>query len=168
VVDPGTTQKTPPTEKPKKRKVMQYPKGGPKGPVVPPGDDAYEWLATGRCQKILDRMDAWKDGEDGQDPVGEIDIWLYEGAASACLSRWDVAIDDFNKLRRKYRDDLRSDEPVTCEKEDCPRCRRIVFEWLSMMIDAHRADPDAELFLERDTGPSACPPEDTTTTETTS
>jgi hypothetical protein len=129
--------------------------------VFPPNDPAYGWLAAGQCQTILDRVVSWQ--ENG---VPEVDLRLYRGAASACLSDWKVAIEDLEALREHHQEDLEGiADPVEC-KDSCPRCQQIVFQWLSAVVDAHQNDPEQPLSFTPSSKPPLCP--DTSTTTTTS
>lgn len=159
-----TAEKTTPPS-PKRTRKIRYPTGGPRGPVIPPGDTAYEWLAEGKCQKLLDRTASWE--EKG---VFEVDVLLYRGAASACLFDWKTAIADLAALRERHKDVPDGEpEPVKCDEDDestCQRCRQIVFQWLSDVVDAHESDPEATLVFTRSSEPSLCPDPETTTSTT--
>ena len=99
----------------------------------------------------------------------EVDILLYRGAASACLSDWKTAIADLTALRERHRDVPDGEpEPVKCGDDDdsaCQRCRQIVFQWLSDVVDAHESDPEATLVFIRSTDPSLCPDPDPDATQ---
>ena len=121
---------------------------GPTDPDTPVGNEWYELLSEGRCQQVLDSMD-----EAGVDPEFQPEVSLYRAAARACLGDWDVAeaaFDDFGPSRPS--------RPEICGRAE-------VFDWVAMLLQARRADPDlSPTFVEASPEPP-CPDETTTTTE---
>lgn len=120
---------------------------GPTDPDTPVGNEWYELLSEGRCQDVLDSMD-----EAGVDPDFQPEVSLYRAAARACLGDWDAAeaaFDDFGPSRPS--------RPEICGRAE-------VFDWVAMLLQARRADPDlSPTFVEAEPEPPC--PDDTTTTE---
>jgi hypothetical protein len=142
------------------RRTIQYPAGGPAGPVFPPGTPAYDRLSRGQCGNLLDEINrGWLDPAN---PVDRKLLLLYRSAAQACLSRWDAAVRDFEELRR-----LGPSFGAACAQsqgETCERCHQIVLAWVTMVIEAFRSNPQSPPRFVRSSARSPCPPETTTTT----
>jgi hypothetical protein len=147
VAAPGAQTKEPaPPRTPKK---IKNPSGGLAGDVFPPGTDAYLYLTSGRCGQLLDEINAppepavpgWgpRPQQDGE--VADEEYYLYRGAANACLERWEAAASDFDRLAAlapTYGDGC--PDPPTIEGE-CSRCERVVFAWLTDVVETYRKDP---------------------------
>lgn len=121
---------------------------GPTDPDTPVGNEWYELLSEGRCQDVLDSME-----QAGVDPEFQPEVSLYRAAARACLGDWDAAeaaFDDFGPSRPS--------RPEICGRAE-------VFDWVAMLLQARRADPDlSPTFVEGEPEPP-CPDDSTTTTE---
>jgi hypothetical protein len=152
---------------PRKRtpRSVAYPTGGPAGPVFPPpGDPAYQWLAEGQCDRVLNAVKRWKINPD----ISRVDVLVYEGAASTCSSQrtnWDVAIRDRDELQRPTpKPELQNNDPVDCASDqECPRCLRIVFEWLVQVVDIYQSDPQSPPTFVKSSAPPLCRRDSTTT-----
>lgn len=121
---------------------------GPTDPDTPVGNEWYELLSEGRCQDVLDSMDSA-----GVDPDFQPEVSLYRAAARACLGNWDAAeaaFDDFGPSRPS--------RPEICGRAE-------VFDWVAMLLQARRADPDLAPTLVEAAPEPPCPDDTTTTTE---
>ena len=143
---------------------VERPSGTPLGEVIPPGDDAYLLLSTGRCGDLLKRTSTWRRGEN---PVNEDAYLLYRAAAEACVQSWDAASRDFDRLTA-----LDPSFDGDCDSTNCEQCMRAVLAWLRSVLAARKSDPDVEVQYVQGTASSPCPegrgtPDDeqTTTTE---
>jgi hypothetical protein len=131
------------------RPTYAYPGGGPTDPVFPPGDEAYRLLSEGSCEELFNDTQAW-DEQGVADAEGPNTIYLYRSAAEACLARWSEAVANFDRMSNPEFSD------------NC--ARNAVFEWLSRLIDARRADPDFSPIFVRSSERSTCPTEDSNST----
>lgn len=129
---------------------VERPSGTPLGEVIPPGDDAYLLLSTGRCSELLARTGSWRQGGDNQ--VDKDAFFLYRAAAEACLGRWDDAQRDFQRLQG-----VGPDFSGGCNSTNCERCMRAVLEWLTQILAIRRQDTTSEVELVRGTKASPCP-----------
>ena len=144
-----TSQTRPPTTKPRPRR--EYPGGGPTDPVFPPGDEAYALLAQGKCTELLQKTEKWGE-QNVADAEGENTIFLYRGAAEACLQRWSDAKRDFERLTKTPPD----------FSGKCARAE--VFKWLTALIHDRAADQGFSPVYVKASRPSPCPPEGSTET----
>lgn len=153
----GTTPPTSPKPAPTKTAPKTYNKlaGGPTVRVFPPGDDAYEAVASvTRCREMFDKTEAWpRAADDDSDGIGvsEADYLTYHGAAAACLGRWETARADAAALN-----DLPS-EPGDCSTDpDC--CARLeVQAWTQGLLDGQQQDPAYEPVFVDNPNNSDCP-----------
>jgi hypothetical protein len=123
----ATTSVAQPATTAVRRPVREYPGGGPPDPVFPPGDRAYELLASGQCSTLLTKVQAWDNRVVAQE--GEDTVLVYRAAASACLLHWGDADRDMGALQQHNPDFGGS----------CPRQQ--VYRWVTALVAAHRQDP---------------------------
>lgn len=149
----GRTEETAPPRQPRR---IAYPAGGVKGTVYPPNVDAYELLTsqtqTG-CSTLLAETEGWP--TDDFPPSAQV-TFLYSAAANACLSNWDAAVADFDRLAplaEKFDDD--SCPPDKVEQAQCPRCEQAVLAWLTEVMNAYKSDPGLPPVL-TGTGEAPC------------
>ncbi len=140
------TTQTVTTTPPRQPRKIAYPKGGAKGTVVPPNDDAFEMFTTQTCDEPAC-------GDPGMGtlgpPAAAHDLPLPT-AANACLSHWHAAVADFNNLAPFVGEfaDAAADNPLPCPSDatggqiGCPRCEKLVLAWLTEVVAAYRSDPD--------------------------
>lgn len=156
--DPAeTTPPASPTPAPTKTAPKTYNKlaGGPTVRVFPPGDDAYEAVASvTRCREMFDKTEAWpRASEEGSDGIGvsEADYLTYHGAAAACLGRWEIARADTAAL-----DELPS-EPAGCSTDpDC--CARLEIQaWTEGLLAEQQRDPGYKPVFVDNPNNSDCP-----------
>lgn len=152
----ATTDASPGRQRDRPR--IERPSGTPLGTVFPPGDPAYQLLATGQCEELLRLIGRWRGRDDGND-VNEDAFFLYRAAAHACLGRWAEAQRDFDRLQA-----LRPRFDGDCSSSNCERCMRAVLDWLRPLLDARRREPSIEPVFVRGTGRSPCPEAKETTT----
>lgn len=159
--EPGTTQ--PPTPPPKQARRIAYPAGGPSGPVVPPSDPAYEFFTAGQCSELLAATTRWA----RPSPIGDVpkhQLYLYRAAANTCLSNWDTAVLDFDRLaplRGDFSAAVTAGGNGGCPSDPdkanaCPRCDQVVLDWLTEVMTAYKSDPELPPVLTGTTGSSPC------------
>jgi hypothetical protein len=127
-----------------KRVRIEYPSGGPNGPIVPPQTKAYAMLATGECLPLLDEITGTWGQPTGPNQTSEgVDLaeyFLYRTAAELCLQRWDAATADFGRLQALPPAFTSSGCPETID-EQCDRCLQVVYAWVKDLIQRRKADP---------------------------
>lgn len=148
---PTQPQETAPPRQPRK---IAYPTGGPKGPVFPPGDAAYEMLTAQRCGELLAKTEEWSGGPLGDVPPHQ--RFLYRSAANACLSNWEAAAAEFDSLAPLGGEFSAGCDPDAPKVQECPSCDQAVLAWLTDVIGAYRSDPDLPPVL-TGTAPGAPP-----------
>jgi hypothetical protein len=127
-----------------RRVKIEYPSGGPDGPIVPPQTKAYAMLAAGECRPLLDEITGTWGQPMGPNQTSEgVDLaeyFLYRTAAELCLQRWDAATADFSRLQDVPPAFTSSDCPETND-EQCDRCLQVVYAWVNDLIQRRKADP---------------------------
>lgn len=151
--DPATTARKPLR--------VERPSGTPDGPIFPPGTPAHRLLGEGRCQELLEAIDAeWK--VEGRIAVSDKNAFhLYRSAALACLGRWDEAKPEFDKLTAAKP----AFKGACGESEECPPCKAAVLRWLTEQMKARARDPGFTPVFVKGTGRSPCPETTTTSSE---
>jgi hypothetical protein len=153
VGEPDTVPPQPePTAPPRQPRKIAYPTGGPKGPVYPPGHPAYELFTSQRCDELLANAESW---ESSYSDVPSHQIHLYRAAANACLSNWEAAVADFDRLGPLQGDFSEGCHPEDPNVQPCPSCDRAVLAWLTEVMDAYKSEPDLPPVL---TGTAGAPP----------
>ena len=123
---------------------VEYPSGGPGGPIFPPGTKAYDLLAKGDCGSLLHEITTAWGQPTGPDQTSEqVDLGeylLYRTAAEICLQQWDAATADFGRLQARPPDFTSSDCPQAND-DPCARCLQVVDAWVKDLIQRWQADP---------------------------
>lgn len=175
---PVTTRPPTTTTRPPRVIDVAYPSGGPKGPVLPPGTEAYRLLSAGSCTALLQEIDdpakGWGVPRPGrQETTKGVKLrvfHLYRAAALACLGRWGEAMRDFDSLRGLGAGfgGGRCPEDPQDPQDECTRCHQLVYDWTANLIAQRRSDPGfSPRFVRRTGQPDPCPPATTTSSTST-
>ncbi len=111
-------------------KRVNFVPAGPTDDDTPRGNQWYEFLSDGKCQALRD------DTEDA--PRNDPPVILYRAAAEACTGQHDRAAQDLNRYLA---------QGIPIDPEDCGRA--FVIEFVQDVLNAVRADPNADITFER-------------------
>lgn len=143
--------------------VREYPGGGPVDRVFPPDDHAYEILAAGSCDELLQKTEQWGDAVIAQ--VGKDTALVYASAAHACLGQWDAAkallaqVDAGNPT-------FSGEVSEATAEQLC--ARTAVLHWVTELVHEREADPSFTPQFVRASAQQPCAPPSTSSSSTTS
>lgn len=166
-VPPLTTAPTPDTQPeetapPRQPRRIAYPAGGARGRVDPPNTPAYQLLTSqtqSGCGELLAATETWQGTLATLGAPPQWTIYLYRAAANACLSNWNAAVADFDRLAPLTGELSPRDGgcPTDVTLTDaCPSCDQAVLAWLTDVMNAYKSDPGLPPVLAGTAGAPPC------------